>query len=150
MLIVAKVTPQVVTSDFRHRSRNSLDAYQHPTHRLPTQQQQLDAVCYQLAKLQAENVSANGWLLVVAPPTLLNKSMLAQLGISPNRILLIQQKQIHHFDNLMRDALTCSTCSAVMSFLPVDHPQLAEYEYLSKKYGTDFYNQASLPVTMTH
>jgi hypothetical protein len=37
-----------------------------------------------------------------------------------------------------------------MSFLPVDHPQLAEYEYLSKKYGTDFYNQASLSVTMTH
>ncbi len=150
MLIVDKVIPQVVTSDFHRHGRNSLDTYQQCANRWPIQQPQLQAVFYQLAKLQADNISANGWLLVVAPPTLLNKSVLAQLGISPKRILLIQQKQIQHFDNFMRDALTCSTCSAVMSFLPVDHPQLAEYEYLSKKYGTDFYNQATAPVTTTH
>lgn len=118
--------------------------------RWPSMQQQLDLICHQIAHLQNENVSATGWLLVIAPPALLTKSLLAQLGISSRRILLIQQKQITHYDNLMRDALTCSTCSAVLSFLPQDHPQLFEYQYLSEKYGTDFYNLAAQPSVAAH
>lgn len=109
-------------------------------------QQQLARICAQITRWQNQQISSNGWLLLVAPPTVLTKSILAQLGICCQRILLIQHKQISHFDNLMRDALTCSTCSAVISFLPADDPMLVDYHYLSVKYGTDLYN---LPMTIS-
>jgi cell division inhibitor SulA len=90
--------------------------------------------------LSAQTETQQGWLLVIAPPHPLTKSMLGQLNINSNRILVIQQRQIGHFDNLMRDALTCSTCCAVVSFLPPSHPQLEDYQYLSAKYGTALVN----------
>ncbi len=90
--------------------------------------------------LSAQTDSQQGWLLVIAPPQPLTKSMLGPRNINSNRILVIQQRQISHFDNLMRDALTCSTCCAVISFLPSTHPQLEDYQYLSAKYGTALVN----------
>ena len=93
-----------------------------------------------IGTLAAQTDTQQGWLLVIAPPQPLTKSMLSQLNINSNRILVIQQRQITHFDNLMRDALTCSTCCAVVSFLPTEHPQLADYQYLSAKYGTALVN----------
>lgn len=93
-----------------------------------------------IAKLARQTVAQQGWLLVIAPPCQLTKSMLEQANINSQRILLIQQRQISRFDDLMRDALTCATCSAVVSFLPEQNPQLADYRYLSAKYGTPLVN----------
>lgn len=93
-----------------------------------------------LATLASQTDTQQGWLLVIAPPQPLTKSMLGQLNINSKRILVIQQRQITRFDHLMRDALTCSTCCAVVSFLPSDHPDLEDYHYLSAKYGTVLVN----------
>ncbi len=149
MLIPSSVVSQPLVTDLHAVNRTAIAS----GHRLPQpwlsqQQQQLAAICAQIIRWQDEQISTSGWLLVIAPPTVLTKSILAQLGICCQRILLIQHKQISHFDNLMRDALTCSTCSAVLSFLPADDPQLADYHYLSVKYGTDLYNLPT-PVTVT-
>lgn len=111
----------------------------------PTQKQAAPAVSPAsllqiIAQLARQTVARQGWLLVIAPPCQLTKSMLEQANINSQRILLIQQRQISRFDDLMRDALTCATCSAVVSFLPEQNPQLADYRYLSAKYGTPLVN----------
>lgn len=104
-----------------------------------------------IGSLAAQTDTQQGWLLVIAPPQPLTKSMLSQLNINSKRILVIQQRQIAHFDNLMRDALTCSTCCAVVSFLSAEHPQLEDYQYLSAKYGTVLVNlNADGQHTTTH
>jgi|GEM_PF-4494793 len=100
----------------------------------------IQAVLTTLAALTQQQGLQHGWLLVIAPPWQLTKQMLEQAGIQSQRILLIPQKQIGRFDNLMRDALTCSTCSAVVSFLPEDQHELEDYRYLSAKYGTPLVN----------
>jgi cell division inhibitor SulA len=151
MFATHPVTAQASTSEFLQHAIAKAGSCQNANSRWPSvKQRQLKLICHQIARLQDENASATGWLLVIAPPALLTKSLLVQLGISSRRILMIQQKQINHYDNLMRDALTCSTCSAVLSFLPIDHPHLYDYQYLSQKYGTDFYNLADLPDIVAH
>jgi cell division inhibitor SulA len=102
-----------------------------------------------IGSLAAQTDRQQGWLLVIAPPQPLTKSMLNQLNINSKRIMVIQQRQIAHFDNFMRDALTCSTCCAVISFLPSGHPQLPDYEYLSAKYGTALVNVNTSQHTFT-
>ncbi len=151
MLIPSSVVPQPFMTDFHAVNRTAMTSSQKLLPCWPTeQQQQLAAICSQITHWQQTQMSSSGWLLLIAPPLALTKTLLAQLGIACQRILLIQHKQISHFDNLMRDALTCTTCSAVLSFLPADHPQLADYHYLSVKYGTDFYNLASSVGMTTH
>lgn len=93
-----------------------------------------------IGTLAGQTDTQQGWLLVIAPPQPLTKTMLGRLNINSKRILVIQQRQITRFDHLMRDALTCSTCCAVVSFLPSTHPDLADYHYLSEKYGTVLVN----------
>jgi cell division inhibitor SulA len=151
MLNPSSVVPQPFMTDLHAVNRTAISSGHRLLQRWPTeQQQQLAAICAQITHWQQTQMSSNGWLLLLAPPLALTKTMLAQLDIPCHRILLIQHKQIAHFDNLMRDALTCSTCSAVLSFLPTDHPQLADYHYLSVKYGTDLYNLTTPVGVTTH
>jgi cell division inhibitor SulA len=100
----------------------------------------LAAVCQTLATLTSAGEQQQGWILVLAPQLHLNKQMLEQCQIDCQRVLLISQKQVHRYDNLMRDALTCTTCSAVVSFLPADCAELADYQYLANKYQTHLIN----------
>jgi len=102
----------------------------------------LAATCQTLQQLTSSS-TGTGWILVLAPSYQLNKQVLEQCGINTQRILLINQKQIPHFDNLMRDALTCSTCEAVLSFLPHDAANLADYRYLASKYQTRLVNHCT-------
>jgi len=103
----------------------------------------VQTVLYALASLTQQSAYQHGWLLLIAPPWQLTKSMLEQAGIQSQRILLIPQRQISRFDNLMRDALTCSTCSAVVSFLAAEQAELEDYRYLSAKYGTPLLNMTT-------
>lgn len=110
------------------------------------QQVQADSLaetCQTLQQLTSSG-TGSGWILVLAPSYQLNKQVLEQCGINTQRILLINQKQIPHFDNLMRDALTCSTCEAVLSFLPHDAASLADYRYLADKYQTRLVNHCTI------
>lgn len=108
------------------------------------------AVCQTLAALTTAEQTQQGWILVLAPQLHLSKQVLEQCQIDCQRVLLIGQKQIHHYDNLMRDALTCSTCSAVVSFLPADCEQLDDYQYLANKYQTQLINHCAENVATTH
>lgn len=151
MLNPSSVVPQPFMTDLHAVNRTAISSGHRLLQRWPAeQQQQLAAICAQISHCQQTQMSSSGWLLLLAPPLALTKTLLAQLDIPCHRILLIQHKQIAHFDNLMRDALTCSTCSAVLSFLPADHPQLADYHYLSVKYGTDLYNLTTPVGVTTH
>ncbi len=107
------------------------------------QELSVQTVLHALASLTQQSVYQHGWLLLIAPPWQLTKSMLEQAGIQSQRILLIPQRQISRFDNLMRDALTCSTCSAVVSFLDAEQTELEDYRYLSAKYGTPLLNMTT-------
>lgn len=109
----------------------------------------LAAVCQTLATLTAAGEQHQGWILVLAPQLHLSKQVLEQCQIDCQRLLLINQKQVHRYDNLMRDALTCSTCSAVVSFLPADCAELADYQYLAIKYQTQLINHSNAGTT-TH
>lgn len=102
--------------------------------------QSLAAVINTISQLTAPADFGSGWILVIAPVHHLTKQLLEQCQINTQRILLISQKQVVRFDNLMRDALTCSTCSAVVSFLDADSKSLADYEYLANKYQTPLVN----------
>ncbi len=104
------------------------------------QDQSLAAVVGTIEHLTTDCRYASGWILVLAPVHQLTKQLLEQCQISTQRILLISQRQIGNFDNLMRDALTCSTCSAVVSFIASDSELLADYEYLATKYQTPLIN----------
>lgn len=97
-------------------------------------------ICQQLAWILTEKVTNTGWILMIAPPAQISKALLSHHNIATNRILMFQQNQVAHFDNMVRDALTSSTCSAVLCFLPEGDEKLADYAYLSEKYGTCFYN----------
>lgn len=101
------------------------------------------AICETLAHITKTDLRQQGWVLVIAPHFPLSKQFLEQQGIDCKRLLLINQKQVHHYDNLMRDALTCSTCSAVVSFLPSDSDVLDDYQYLANKYRTLLINHGA-------
>lgn len=106
------------------------------------------AVCQTLQQLNQQ--SLQGWVLVLAPQFSLTKQVLEQCQVDCQRVLLISAKQVHHYDNLMRDALTCSTCSAVVSFLPADGAALADYQYLANKYQTILINHNSTGAVQQH
>jgi cell division inhibitor SulA len=108
------------------------------------------AVCQTLVSLTSTEQTQQGWILVLAPQLHLSKQLLEQCQIDCQRVLLISQKQVHRYDNLMRDALTCSTCSAVVSFLPADCEQLADYQYLANKYQTQLINHSAVNPATTH
>lgn len=108
------------------------------------------SICQTLAALTSPEQKQQGWVLVLAPQHHLSKQLLEQCQIDCQRLLVIGQKQVHRYDNLMRDALTCSTCSAVISFLPADCAQLADYQYLANKYQTQLINHSSAQAMAAH
>ena len=109
--------------------------------------QSMAAVINTISQLTSPSDFGSGWILVVAPVHHLTKQLLEQCQINTQRILLISQKQVVRFDNLMRDALTCSTCRAVVSFLDAESETLADYEYLANKYQTPLINHFSSQTT---
>lgn len=113
-------------------------------------QDNLATICQTIASLTQPHQPQHGWILVLAPQQHLSKQLLEQCQIDCQRLLVISQKQIHRYDNLMRDALTCSTCSAVLSFLPANCPELQDYQYLAQKYQTLLINHSATQPAATH
>ena len=102
--------------------------------------QSMAAVLSTISQLNSPSDYSTGWILVIAPVHQLTKQLLEQCQINTQRILLISHKQVGRLDNLLRDALTCSTCRAVVSFLDAENSCLADYEYLANKYQTPLIN----------
>ncbi len=141
---------QLVLSPSTHRMHQPQQVRQQPQYYQETGRDSIASICQTLATLTATGQSQQGWILVLAPQHHLSKQLLEQCHIDCQRLLLISQKQIHRYDNLMRDALTCSTCSAVLSFLPADCAALQDYQYLANKYQTLLINHDARQGQATH
>lgn len=83
---------------------------------------------------------SQGWVLVIGAPHSLTKHQLEIAGIRTQRVIVIARHQVSDLDTLLRDALTCSTCQAVITFFPEDDATLADYAYLARKYQTKLLN----------
>lgn len=80
-----------------------------------------------------------GWVLVVGSPVPLTKQALEKMGLAAHRILVLPAQKLANVDRTIRDALTCSTCQAVLTFVD-EEAQLSDYEYLATKYQTRWVN----------
>jgi len=136
----SQLTPRHESTSFHHNQSASLCP---DTYFQQIADQSMAAVINTISQLTSPSDFGSGWILVIAPVHQLTKQLLEQCQINTQRILLISQKQLVRLDNLMRDALTCSTCSAVVSFLGADSEMLSDYEYLANKYQTPLVNHFS-------
>ncbi|MFC4656670.1 MULTISPECIES: SulA-like leucine-rich domain-containing protein [Rheinheimera] len=86
-----------------------------------------------------------GWVLLVAPNQLPDKSRLAACGVDLSRVLLIQQKQISNIDTVLAYALASSTCAAVVVWQDQFSEQsLYRYQDLAELHQTCFYQLSTL------
>lgn len=83
-----------------------------------------------------------GWVLVLGSPVVLTKQLLEHVGLASHRILVLPAQKLTDMDKTVRDALTCNTCQAVLTFID-DAAQLAEYQYLATKYQTRLVNHCN-------
>ncbi len=90
-----------------------------------------------------------GWVLVVGSPVPLTKQALEKMGLAAHRILVLPAQKLANIDRTIRDALTCSTCQAVLTFVDGDE-QLSDYDYLATKYQTRWINHREQPVITAH
>lgn len=104
--------------------------------------QQWQDVLSTLSKEARRTDAQEGWLLLIAPPFGVSKQLLEQAGIAASRVLVLPAHSTPKLDMLVRDALTCSTCKAVVTFVE-DTAQLADYEYLANKYQTRLVNHVA-------
>jgi cell division inhibitor SulA len=139
---------QQVGSWWQHSRQQTAGQLNWPEYFQQKEEHGVAAVCQTLQHLNQQ--SLQGWVLVIAPPFGLSKQLLEQCQVDCQRVLLINARQVHHYDNLMRDALTCSTCSAVVSFLPDDNEALDDYQYLANKYQTLLINHNSAGAVQQH
>jgi len=87
----------------------------------------------------------SGWVLLVAPNQLPDKSRLAACGVDVSRLLLIQQKQISNIDTVLRHALASSTCAAVVVWQDqFGAESLNNYQELAELHQTCFYQLSTL------
>ncbi|WP_337840283.1 SulA-like leucine-rich domain-containing protein [Rheinheimera sp.] len=109
---------------------------------------QLDADQSALAELVfilRQHQHQSGWVLLVAPNQLPDKSRLAACGVDLSRLLLIQQKQISNTDTVLTHALASSTCAAVVVWQDQFSEQsLHRYQDLAELHQTCFYQLSSL------
>lgn len=104
--------------------------------------QQWQDVLHTLSREARRTDAQEGWLLLIAPPFGVSKQLLEQAGVSANRVLVLPAHSTPKLDMLVRDALTCSTCKAVVTFVD-DAQQLADYQYLANKYQTRLVNHGA-------
>jgi cell division inhibitor SulA len=110
--------------------------------------QQWQDVLNTLAKEARRTDSQEGWLLLIAPPFAISKQLLEQAGVASSRVLVLHPHTTPKLDMLVRDALTCSTCKAVVTFVE-DEQHLTDYQYLANKYQTRLVNHTAAMKT-TH
>lgn len=103
--------------------------------------QQSQHVLQSLIKEARRTDAQEGWLLLIAPPFAITKQLLEQAGIAASRVLVLPADSSTKLDRLVRDALTCSTCKAVITFVD-DEQSLVDYHYLANKYQTRLVNHA--------
>ena len=96
----------------------------------------------------------SGWVLLLAPNQLPEKSTFTGFDVDMSKVLVIQQKQISNIHTVLSDALSSSTCSAVVVWQDqFSESSLQHYQQLAEQHQTCFYqfcsnktqNQATKP-----
>lgn len=82
----------------------------------------------------------SGWVLLVAPNQLPDKSTFSGFDVDMSKVLVIQQKQISNIHSVLSDALSSSTCSAVVVWQDqFSQSSLEHYQQLAEHYHTSLY-----------
>lgn len=124
----------------------------HTTHHAFSEQRNVHDLTDLLVSLRRELVRTEhqpGWVLVVGSPVLLTKQALEKMGLAAHRILVLPAQKLANVDRTIRDALTCSTCQAVLTFVD-NEEQLSDYDYLATKYQTRWINHREQPAITAH
>lgn len=86
----------------------------------------------------------SGWVLLLAPNQLPDKSTFHGFDLDMSKVLVIQQKQISNIDTVLGDALSSSTCSAVVVWQDqFSESSLRHYQQLAEQHQTCFYQLSS-------
>lgn len=82
----------------------------------------------------------SGWVLLLAPNQLPDKSTFSGFDLDMSKVLVIQQKQISNIHTVLSDALSSSTCSAVVVWQDqFSESSLQHYQQLAEQHQTCFY-----------
>ncbi len=93
----------------------------------------------------------SGWVLLLAPNQLPDKSTFTGFDVDMSKVLMIQQKQISNIDTVLSDALSSSTCSAVVVWQDqFSDSSLQHYQQLAEQHQTCFYQFSSTQVQSSH
>jgi cell division inhibitor SulA len=86
----------------------------------------------------------SGWVLLLAPNQLPDKSTFSGFDLDMSKVLVIQQKQISNIHTVLSDALSSSTCSAVVVWQDqFSESSLQHYQQLAEQHQTCFYQLSS-------
>jgi cell division inhibitor SulA len=86
----------------------------------------------------------SGWVLLLAPNQLPDKSTFSGFDLDMSKVLVIQQKQISNIDTVLCDALSSTTCSAVVVWQDqFSESSLQHYQQLAQQHQTCFYQLSS-------
>ncbi len=86
----------------------------------------------------------SGWVLLLAPNQLPEKSTFSGFDLDMSKVLMIQQKQISNIHTVLCDALSSSTCSAVVVWQDqFSESSLQHYQQLAEHHQTCFYQLSS-------
>jgi len=86
----------------------------------------------------------SGWVLLLAPNQLPDKSTFTGFDVDMSKVLVIQQKQISNIHTVLSDALSSSTCSAVVVWQDqFSESSLQHYQQLAEQHQTSFYQLSS-------
>ncbi|MDR7119486.1 SulA-like leucine-rich domain-containing protein [Rheinheimera soli] len=82
----------------------------------------------------------SGWVLLLAPNQLPDKSTFSGFDLDMSKVLVIQQKQISNIHTVLSDALSSSTCSSVVVWQDqFSESSLLHYQQLAEQHQTCFY-----------
>jgi cell division inhibitor SulA len=86
----------------------------------------------------------SGWVLLLAPNQLPDKSTFSGFDLDMSKVLVIQQKQISNIHTVLSDALSSSTCCAVVVWQDqFSESSLQHYQQLAEQHQTCFYQLSS-------
>ena len=105
-----------------------------------------------LLQLLKRYENAQGWILLIAPNNLPNKSWLTRYQLPLNKVLVIHAKQISDLNATLVRALSSGTCQLVVNFAKTLCPgALPRCQQLAKKNNVLFYQADQLSdMTLPH
>ncbi|WP_157798176.1 cell division inhibitor [Aeromonas cavernicola] len=89
----------------------------------------------------------NGWLVLIAPPTIPAVALFQQQGIDPKRVLIVHSRKIKNWQQTLERSVSSGHCAAVFTWLP-DQIALdkAKLQQISHQAGVPTYFFGTVPM----